>query len=83
MKYLAMEPPSRVEASAPAALAPPTDAGQPRTGRSWTVEQKLAIVGEVQESGDPVAVVARRHDMNDISRLRQIRSAASGRLHPR
>ncbi|TIV47739.1 MAG: IS66 family insertion sequence element accessory protein TnpB [Mesorhizobium sp.] len=64
MKYLAMEPPSRVEASAPAALALPTDAGRRRTRRSWTVEQKLAIVGEVQESGDPVAIVARRHDMN-------------------
>ncbi|RUW72801.1 transposase [Mesorhizobium sp. M2A.F.Ca.ET.067.02.1.1] len=64
MKYLAMEPPSRVEASAPAALAPPTDAGRRQTRRSWTVEQKLAIVGEVQESVDPVAIVARRHDMN-------------------
>ncbi|WP_051355362.1 transposase [Mesorhizobium erdmanii] len=31
---------------------------------SWTVEQKLRIVREVQESGDPVSVVARRHDMN-------------------
>ncbi|MFC3320781.1 transposase [Mesorhizobium cantuariense] len=42
----------------------PTDAGRQRTRRSWTVEQKLAIMREVQESGDPVAVVARRHDMN-------------------
>ncbi|MFC3320881.1 transposase [Mesorhizobium cantuariense] len=64
MKYLAMEQPSRVEASTPAALPLPTDAGRQRTRRSWTVEQKLAIMREVQESGDPVAVVARRHDMN-------------------
>ncbi|MGX9148313.1 transposase [Mesorhizobium sp. 128a] len=64
MKYLAMEQPSRVEASRPAALSLPTDAGRQRRRRSWTAEQKLAILGEVQESGDPVAVVARRHDMN-------------------
>ena len=64
MKYLAMEQPSRVEASTPAAVPLPTGAGRQRTRRSWTVEQKLAIVREVQESGDPVAVVARRHDMN-------------------
>ncbi|MFD1973258.1 transposase [Mesorhizobium kowhaii] len=59
-----MEQPSRVEASTPAALPLPTDAGRQRTRRSWTVEQKLAIMREVQKSGDPVAVVARRHDMN-------------------
>ncbi|MDX8541881.1 hypothetical protein RFM23_30190 [Mesorhizobium abyssinicae] len=46
MKYLAMEQPSRVEASTPSALSLPTDAGRQRTRRSWTVEQKLAIVGE-------------------------------------
>jgi len=35
-----------------------------RGRRSWTLDQKLAIVREAEESGDPVAVVARRHDMN-------------------
>lgn len=43
MKYLAMEQPSRVEASTPAALSLPTDAGRQRRRRSWTAEQKLAI----------------------------------------
>ncbi|WP_155936647.1 transposase, partial [Mesorhizobium ciceri] len=60
MKYLAMEQPSTLEASTAAAVPQPPDAGRQRTRRSWTVEQKLAIVREVQESGDPVSVVARR-----------------------
>ncbi|MER9229997.1 hypothetical protein NKI39_31195 [Mesorhizobium sp. M0664] len=58
MKYLAMEQPSMVEASSSAALPLPTGAGRQRTRRSWTVEQKLAIVREGQGSGDPVSVVA-------------------------
>ncbi|RAZ71142.1 transposase [Mesorhizobium atlanticum] len=64
MKYLAMEQPSTVAASRPADLPLPTGMGRQRTRRSWTVEQKLAILSEVRESGDRVAVVARRHDMN-------------------
>ncbi|MGX5806345.1 IS66-like element accessory protein TnpA [Bradyrhizobium sp. Arg314] len=80
MKYLAMEQPSRVEASTPAALSLPTDAGRQRTRRSWTVEQKLAILGEVQESGDPVAVVARRHDMNSNHLHIWIKQAQERRL---
>ncbi|MER9826669.1 transposase [Mesorhizobium sp. M0115] len=64
MKYLAMEQPSTVEAGTSAALPLPTGAGRQRTRRSWTVQQKLAIMREEQESGDPVSVLARRHDMN-------------------
>lgn len=50
MKYLAMEQPSRMEASTPAAVPLPTSAGRQRKRRSWTVEKKLAIVREVRES---------------------------------
>jgi len=32
--------------------------------RRWSVDEKLAIVRESEVSGDPVAVVARRHGMN-------------------
>jgi len=35
-----------------------------RTRRSWTIEEKLAIVHAAKYSGDPVSVVARRHGMN-------------------
>jgi transposase-like protein len=35
-----------------------------RARRSWTLGEKLAIVREIAESGDPVAEVARRHGMN-------------------
>ncbi|MFC3320439.1 transposase [Mesorhizobium kowhaii] len=80
MKYLAMEQPSTVEASTSAALPLPPGAGQQRTRRSWTVEQKLAIVLEVQESGDPVSVVARRHDMNANHLFIWIKQAQQGRL---
>lgn len=56
MKYLAVEQASTVEASTSATLPLPTGASRQRTRRSWTVEQKLAIVREVQETGDPVSV---------------------------
>lgn len=78
MKYLAMERPSTVEAVA--GLPPPTGAGRQRTRRSWTVEQKLAIVREVQETGDPVSVVARRHDMNANYLFIWVKQAQQGRL---
>jgi transposase len=45
-----------------------------------TVEQKLAIVGEVSESGDPVAPVARRHDMNANHLFRWIQQAQEDAL---
>ena len=35
-----------------------------RTRRSWTIDEKLAIVHAAKFSGDPVSVVARRHAMN-------------------
>ncbi|BCH12584.1 hypothetical protein MesoLj131c_68420 (plasmid) [Mesorhizobium sp. 131-3-5] len=80
MKYPAMEQPSAVEASTSAAPPLPPGAGRQRTRRSWTVEQKLAIVGEVQESGDPVSVVARRHDMNANHLFIWMKQAGQGRL---
>jgi transposase len=39
-----------------------TAAKRPR--RRWTLAEKLAIVEAAKTSGDPVAVVARRHGMN-------------------
>lgn len=35
-----------------------------RSRRRWTIEEKLAIVAAAKTSGDPVAMVARRHGMN-------------------
>ena len=35
-----------------------------RSRRQWTIAQKLSIVREIAETGDPVAEVARRHGMN-------------------
>lgn len=35
-----------------------------RPRRRWTLAEKLAIVEAAKTSGDPVAVVARRHGMN-------------------
>lgn len=67
MRYLAIEEPPAAPTGEVIALPPvPGTAGQRprRRRRSWTLEQKLSIVREAQESGDPVAVVARRHGMN-------------------
>ena len=38
--------------------------GGRRTRRSWTIDEKLAIVNEAKTCGDPIALVARRHGMN-------------------
>lgn len=35
-----------------------------RRRRQWTIAEKLSIIREIAESGDPVAEVARRHGMN-------------------
>ena len=35
-----------------------------RSRRSWTLDEKLAILRDLEVSGDPVSVVARRHGMN-------------------
>nr|WP_274609728.1 transposase [Mesorhizobium sp. 131-3-5] len=58
----------------------PPGAGRQRRRRSWTVEQKLAIVREAQESGDPVSVVARRHDMNANHLFIWMKQTQQGRL---
>jgi transposase len=42
----------------------PTEAYRHRRRRSWTPEEKLAIVQEAEASDDSVAEVARRHEMN-------------------
>lgn len=42
----------------------PSEAYRRRRRRSWTPEEKLAIVLEAEASDDPVAEVARRHGMN-------------------
>lgn len=54
-----------------------------RSRRYWTVDQKLAIVREAQESGDPVAVVARRHDMNANHLFMWVDQARRGALGQR
>lgn len=51
-----------------------------RHRRSWSLEEKLAIIGEVESSGDPVAVVARRHDMNANHLFNWIDRAKRGML---
>lgn len=38
--------------------------GVRRNRRRWPIEEKLAIVEAAKTSGDPIAVVARRHGMN-------------------
>lgn len=60
----------------------PSPSAEParRRRRSWTIEQKLAIVREVSTSGDPVAVVARRHDMNANHLFRWIQQAQEDAL---
>jgi transposase-like protein len=51
-----------------------------RHRRSWSLEEKLAIIAEVESSGDPVAVVARRHDMNANHLFNWIDRAKRGML---
>ncbi|MGX5805886.1 transposase [Bradyrhizobium sp. Arg314] len=80
MKYLAMETPSTAEVDKTAALPLPAGGDRKRVRRSWTVEQKLAIVREVEETGDPVAAVARRHDMNANYLFILKKQAREGRL---
>ena len=82
MRYLAMDltPPA---GTGEIVHLPPTLGAEPRNRRrrrSWTAEQKLAIVREAAESGDPVAVVARRHDMNANHLFMWIQQAQEGTL---
>lgn len=48
--------------------------------RSWSTEDKLAIVAEVDLPGETVATVARRHDMNADHLLRWMGRAKEGTL---
>ncbi|WP_245460116.1 transposase [Mesorhizobium sp. M1B.F.Ca.ET.045.04.1.1] len=84
MKYLAMETPTTAEVDKTAALPLPADGdrkrGRKRVRRSWTIEQKLAIVREVEETGDAVAAVARRHEMNANYLFLLMKQAREGRL---
>jgi transposase len=51
-----------------------------RRRRQWTIAQKLTIVREIAESGDPVAEVARRHGMNANQLFSWRQQARSGAL---
>lgn len=48
--------------------------------RSWTLEEKMAIVAETQLPGETVATVARRHDMSPDHLLRWAEHAKAGIL---
>jgi hypothetical protein len=54
-----------------------------RSRRRWTVEEKLAIVAAAKTSGDPVAVVARRHGMNANHLFEWLRRDRDGTLDRR
>lgn len=81
MKYLVMEKSSTEEIGEAAVPSLSASGRRRRKRRRWTVEQKLSIVREAQDSGDPVAVVAQRHDMNAnylFSLMRQVRDGKLG-----
>jgi len=83
MRYLAIEEPPTAPTGEVIALPPVQGTAGPRPRRrrrSWTLEQKLAIVREAKESGDPVAVVARRHGMNANHLFMWIDQAENGSL---
>jgi len=86
MRYLAIEEPPAAPTGEVIALPPVQGTAGPRPRRrrrSWTLEQKLAIVREAKESGDPVAVVARRHGMNANHLFMWIDQAENGSLGQR
>jgi len=51
-----------------------------RSRRSWTIEEKLAIVAEAEASEETVAAVARRHGMNANHLFNWIQRARDGTL---
>lgn len=51
-----------------------------RSRRQWTLAEKLSIVKEISETGDPVAEVARRHGMNANQLFSWRQLARSGAL---
>jgi transposase-like protein len=77
-KIFAMTQAGQAEPVHPLVVAPM--ARQTRQRRSWTLDEKLAIIAEVESSGDPVAVVARRHDMNANHLFNWIDLARAGAL---
>lgn len=79
MRYLAMDG-AAAGAVTVLAAAPVREDPRRRSRRSWTIDQKLAIVKEAQACGDPVAVVARRHDMNANHLFTWIQQAQEGAL---
>jgi hypothetical protein len=54
-----------------------------RTRRSWTMDEKRAIVDATKHSGDPVSVVARRHGMNADHLFNWLRPDRDGTLDRR
>jgi transposase len=71
------------EVGAVRALAGPVGPGRVRRRRSWTIEQKLSIVAEAKSSGDPIAMVARRHGMNSNHLFNWMQRARDGTLDRR
>jgi transposase len=51
-----------------------------RSRRSWSHDEKLAILDDLATSGDPLAEVARRHGMNANHLLAWRRRAQAGTL---
>ncbi len=51
-----------------------------RSRRSWSADEKRAIVAEAQDGGEPVAAVARRHGMNANHLHQWLTRAREGRL---
>jgi transposase len=57
-----------------------------RNRRSWSLDQKLAVLEDLARSGDPLAEVARRHGMNAnhlLSWRKQSRAGTLGRRRGR
>lgn len=67
------------------ASTPPERSGdyRRRSRRSWTIEEKLAIVAEAEASDETVAAVARRHGMNANHLFNWIQRARDGTLERR
>lgn len=53
---------------------------EPGRRRSWSTEEKLAIVAEVDFPGETVLTVARRHDMSADHLMRWMERAQEGTL---
>lgn len=61
----------------------PSEDYRRRSRRSWTIEEKLAIVAEAEASDETVAAVARRHGMNANHLFNWIQRARDGTLDRR